>query len=76
MTIRNKKDNLFNYFASDHKNLSKQYIKGCETFFKSINKKRELATNCRSCGDYIYKNRNPIDWRYCDECPANNKKDV
>ena len=43
---------------------------------KNNNKKRELAINCRSCGDYIYKNRNPIDWRYCDECPANNKKDV
>ena len=39
-----------------------------------INKKRELATNCRSCDDYLYKNRNPLDWRYCDECPANDKK--
>ena len=41
---------------------------------KDNSKKGDFFTNCRSCDDYIYKNRNPIDGRYCDECPANNKK--
>ena len=78
MTIRNKKNNLFNYFAHDHKDLSKQYIKGCETFFKSLNnkstkkdnsKKGDIFENCRSCGDYIKGDfRSNFDGRYCQDC--------
>ena len=41
---------------------------------KDNSKENDYFVNCRSCDDYIYKNRNPIDWRYCDECPANDKK--
>nr|BAR27158.1 hypothetical protein [uncultured Mediterranean phage uvMED]BAR39404.1 hypothetical protein [uncultured Mediterranean phage uvMED] len=39
--IRSKKNNLFNYFAYDHKYLSKNYLKSCNKFFKSIEKKRK-----------------------------------
>ena len=34
--IRSKKNNLLNYFICDHKDLSKQYLKSCNKFFKSI----------------------------------------
>jgi hypothetical protein len=80
MTIKSKKNNLFNYFAHDHKDLSKQYIKGCEDFFKSLNnksikkddsKKGDIFVNCRSCNNYIYKNRSSRDARYCDDCMEN-----
>lgn len=37
--IRSKKGNLFNYFACDHKDLSKEYLNSCNKFFKSIEKK-------------------------------------
>ena len=47
--IRSKKNNLFNYFACDHKDLSKAYLKSCNDFFKSINKKpiesKEIKVN-------------------------------
>ena len=33
--IRSKKSNLLNYFIVDHKNLSKDYLKSCNQFFKS-----------------------------------------
>lgn len=33
--IRSKKSNLLNYFIVDHKNLSKDYLKSCNEFFKS-----------------------------------------
>ena len=33
--IRSKKSNLLNYFIVDHKNLSKNYLKSCNQFFKS-----------------------------------------
>jgi len=33
--IRSKKSNLLNYFITDHKNLSKDYLKSCNEFFKS-----------------------------------------
>ena len=34
--IRSKKNNLFNYFACDHKDLSKDYLKSCNNFFKPL----------------------------------------
>ena len=78
MTIRSKKNNLFNYFAHDHKDLSKQYIKGCETFFKSLNNKStkkdnsvktDYFINCRGCKDIITADyRNNFDKRYCKDC--------
>jgi hypothetical protein len=47
--IRSKKNNLFNYFACDHKDLSNGYLKSCNDFFKSINKKpiesKEIKVN-------------------------------
>jgi len=33
--IRSKKNNLLNYFNCDHKDLSKEYLKSCNEFFKS-----------------------------------------
>ena len=38
--IRSKKNNLLNYFICDHKDLSKQYLKSCSKFFKSIKQKQ------------------------------------
>lgn len=35
--IRSKKGNLFNYFACDHKDLSKNYLNDCKKFFKTLN---------------------------------------
>ena len=47
--IRSKKNNFFNYFACDHKDLSKAYLKSCNDFFKSIKKKpiesKEIKVN-------------------------------
>ncbi len=47
--IRSKKNNLLNYFICDHKDLSKAYLKNCNDFFKSINKKpiesKEIKVN-------------------------------
>ena len=37
--IRSKKNNLLNYFICDHKDLSKNYLKSCNDFFKQIKKK-------------------------------------
>ena len=54
--------------------LSSSMLKEIRINKKDNSKKGDFFNNCRSCGDYIYKNRNPIDGRYCDECPANNKK--
>ena len=75
MTIKSKKNNLFNYFAHDHKDLSKQYIKSCEIFFKSLekvdSKESDKFTNCKSCNNYIYKDRSPRDARYCQDCMEN-----
>jgi hypothetical protein len=75
MTIKSKKNNLFNYFAHDHKDLSKQYIKDCEVFFKSIkkvdSKKSDKFVNCKSCNNYIYKDRSLTDGRYCQDCMEN-----
>ena len=34
--IRSKKNDLLNYFNCDHKDLSKEYLKSCNDFFKSI----------------------------------------
>ena len=78
MTIRNKKNNLFNYFASDHKDLSKKYLKGCETFFKSLNNKStkkddsvktDYFLNCRCCKEIISADfRSKFDKRYCQDC--------
>jgi len=34
--IRSKKDNLFNYFACNHKDLSKNYLNDCKKFFKTL----------------------------------------
>jgi len=39
--IRSKKGNLFNYFACDHKDLSKNYLNDCKKFFKTLNKPKE-----------------------------------
>ena len=33
--VRSKQSNLLNYFIVDHKNLSKDYLKSCNEFFKS-----------------------------------------
>ena len=78
MTIRSKKNNLLNYFAHDHKDLSKQYIKGCETFFKSLNNKStkkdnsvktDYFVNCRCCKELITADfRSKLDKRYCLDC--------
>ena len=32
--IRSKKNDLLNYFNCDHKDLSKEYLKSCNDFFK------------------------------------------
>jgi len=42
--IRSKKGNLFNYFACDHKDLSKNYLNDCKKFFKTLstNKNKEV----------------------------------
>ena len=39
--IRSKKNNLLNYFIHDHKYLSKEYLKSCEKFFKSLKQKQK-----------------------------------
>ena len=39
--IRSKKNNLFNYFACDNKDLSKDYLKSCNNFFKEIKKNND-----------------------------------
>jgi hypothetical protein len=39
--IRSRKNNLFNYFAHDHKDLSPGYLKSCEKFFRSIKQRKE-----------------------------------
>ena len=39
--IRSRKNNLFNYFAHDHKDLSPGYLKSCEKFFGSIKQQKE-----------------------------------
>ena len=36
MTVRSKHNNLLNYFIHDKKDLSKEYKKKCEIFFKEI----------------------------------------
>ena len=41
--IRSKKNNLLNYFICDHKDLSKQYLKSCNKFFKSIKPAKKLT---------------------------------
>ena len=77
MSKSNIKNNLFNYFASDHKDLSKQYIKKCETFFKTLKNKptkdnsvkTDYFVNCRSCKQYIKGDfRSNSDNRYCQNC--------
>ena len=39
--IRSKKNDLFNYFACNHKDLSAQYIKDCETFLINLGNKKK-----------------------------------
>ena len=39
--IRSKKNDLLNYFNCDHKYLSKEYLKSCNDFFKSIDQKNK-----------------------------------
>ena len=39
--IRSKKNNLLNYFIHDPKYLSKEYLKSCEQFFKSLKQKQK-----------------------------------
>ena len=36
MTVRSKHNNLLNYFLYDKKDLSKEYKRKCEIFFKEI----------------------------------------
>ena len=43
--IRSKKNNLFNYFACDHKDLSSGYLKSCAKFFRSIKQQKEKNEN-------------------------------
>ena len=43
--IRSKKNNLFNYFACDHKDLSSGYLKSCAKFFRSIKQRKEKNEN-------------------------------
>jgi len=38
--IRSKKNNLLNYFICNHKDLSKEYLKSCNKFFKSLKEKQ------------------------------------
>ena len=38
--IRSKKNNLLNYFFCNHKDLSKEYLKSCNNFFKSLKEKQ------------------------------------
>ena len=77
MSMSNIKNNLFNYFASDHKDLSKQYIKGCKTFFKTLKNKptkdnsvkTDYFVNCRGCKELITADfRSKLDKRYCLDC--------
>ena len=39
--IRSKKGDLFNYFACNHKDLSAEYIKDCETFLINLGNKKK-----------------------------------
>ena len=38
---------------------------------KDNSKKGDIFVNCRSCNNYIYKNRSKRDARYCDDCMEN-----
>ena len=40
--IKSKKNNLFNYFAHNHNDLSKAYLKSCKTFFLTLNDKERI----------------------------------
>jgi len=78
MKIKSKKNNLFNYFAHNHKDLSKEYIKGCEDFFKTLKNKStkkdnsvktDYFLNCRCCKEIIRADyRSNRDKRYCQDC--------
>ena len=39
--IKSRKSNLLNYFICDHKHLSKDYLKSCNKFFKSLKEKQK-----------------------------------
>jgi 3-hydroxy-3-methylglutaryl CoA synthase len=51
--IRSKKNNLLNYFIHDHKYLSKEYLKSCEKFFKSLKQKQQKELNMYNLILYI-----------------------
>ena len=38
---------------------------------KDNSKEGDIFVNCRSCNNYIYKNRSSKDGRYCDDCMEN-----
>ena len=44
--IRSKKGNLFNYFACDHKDLSKNYLNDCKKFFKTLSTNKGAKNGC------------------------------
>ena len=39
--IRSKKNDLLNYFICNHKDLSAEYIKDCETFLINLGNKKK-----------------------------------
>ena len=52
--IRSKKNDLFNYFACNHKDLSAQYIKDCETFLINLgNKKKKFKVGYNRSNFFI-----------------------
>lgn len=45
--------------------------KQIKTNKKDDSKEGDIFVNCRSCNNYIYKNRSKRDGRYCDDCMEN-----
>ena len=45
--------------------------KQIKTNKKDDSKEGDIFVNCRSCNNYIYKNRSKRDARYCDDCMEN-----
>jgi len=43
--IKSKKGNLFNYFACNHKDLSKNYLNDCKKFFKTLSTNKGAKKN-------------------------------
>ena len=57
MTVRSKHNNLLNYFIYDNKDLSKEYKRKCEIFFKEIeinNKEYKRKTKVQQIREGVF----------------------